>query len=139
MSDIKLNIEKDIIFFDIESTGLNILKDRILQIALIKYTSHEDDPKEMFLLINPGVPISDEAYAVHGISNEMVRNKPTFAQIGKEIYDFIGQSDLAGYNSDRFDVPMLMEEFDRIGLNFDISKRRLIDVQKIFYKWSRGH
>jgi DNA polymerase-3 subunit epsilon len=134
MSDIKLNIEKDIIFFDIESTGLNILKDRILQIALIKYTSQEDDPKELFLLINPGVPISEEAYAVHGISNEMVRNKPTFAQIGKEIYDFIGQSDLAGYNSDRFDVPMLMEEFDRIGLNFDISKRRLIDVQKIFYK-----
>lgn len=134
MSDLKLNIEKDLIFFDIESTGLNILKDRILQIALIKYTRHDDQPKELFLLINPGIPISEEAFAVHGISNEMVRNKPTFAQVGKEIFDFIGQADIAGYNSDRFDLPMLMEEFHRIGLNFDLSKRRLIDVQKIFYK-----
>lgn len=134
MADIKLNLEKDIVFFDIESTGLNILKDRILQIALIKYTKDSDTPKELFLLINPGVPISEEAFAIHGISNEMVRNKPTFAQIGKEIYDFIGTADLAGYNSDRFDIPMLMEEFHRIGINFDISKRKLIDVQKIFYK-----
>ncbi len=134
MSEFKLNIEKDIIFFDIESTGLNVLKDRILQIALIKYTKDQIEPQELFMLINPGVPISDEAYAVHGISNEMVRNKPTFVQVGNEIYDFIGNADIAGYNSDRFDVPMLMEEFHRLGLEFDISKRKLLDIQKIFYK-----
>lgn len=134
MIDLQFNLEKDLVFFDIESTGLNVLKDRILQVAFIKYSKGVPEPKELFLLINPGIPISDEAFAVHGISNEMIRNKPTFAQLGREIYDFIGDADLAGYNSDRFDVPMLMEEFHRIGINFDISKRRLIDVQKIFYK-----
>ena len=134
MTDIKLNVEKEIVFFDIESTGLNVLKDRILQIALIKYSKDQDLPLELFLMINPGIPISEEAYAVHGISNEMVRNKPTFNQVGKEIFDFIGNADIAGYNSDRFDVPMLMEEFHRIGFEFDISQRRLIDIQKIFYK-----
>ncbi|MBK9734988.1 MAG: 3'-5' exonuclease [Saprospiraceae bacterium] len=128
------NLEKDIVFFDIESTGLNVLKDRILQIALIKYTNKSALPEELFLFINPGIPISEEAFAVHGISNEMLRNKPTFEQVGKQIYEFIGTADIGGYNSDRFDIPMLMEEFHRIGLDFDISKRRLIDVQKIFYK-----
>lgn len=134
MVDIILNLDKDIVFFDIESTGLNVLKDRILQIGLIKYSKNVPEPQELFMLINPGVPISEEAFAVHGISNEMVKNKPTFAQVGNQIYDFIGHSDLAGYNSDRFDIPMLMEELNRIGLELDISKRRLIDVQKIFYK-----
>lgn len=132
--DIKLNLDRDIVFFDIESTGLNVIKDRILQIALIKYTKDKDEPEELFMLINPSVPISEEAFAVHGISNDMIRNKPTFAQVGKQIYDFIGHADLGGYNSDRFDIPMIMEEFHRIGLDFDISKRRLIDAQKIFYK-----
>lgn len=71
---------------------------------------------------------------VHGITPKDVANKPTFAQVAQQIYDFIGNADLAGYNSNRFDVPMLMEEFDRAGLTFDVSKRRLIDVQRIFYK-----
>lgn len=134
INDLKLNLEKDIVFFDIESTGLNVLRDRILQIALIKYSKNNPEPQELFMLINPGIPISEEAFAVHGISNDMIRNKPTFSQVGNEIYDFIGNADLAGYNSDRFDIPMLMEEFHRIGLELDLSKRRLIDVQKIFYK-----
>jgi DNA polymerase-3 subunit epsilon len=134
MIDLTFNLEKDLVFFDIESTGLNVLKDRILQIALIKYSKNTSEPKELFMLINPGVPIGDDAFAVHGISNEMVRNKPTFDKVGQEIFDFIGNADLAGYNSDRFDVPMLMEEFHRIGIELDISKRRLIDIQKIFYK-----
>ena len=110
MIDLTFNLEKDLVFFDIESTGLNVLKDRILQIALIKYSKNTAEPKELFMLINPGVPIGDDAFAVHGISNEMVRNKPTFDKVGQEIFDFIGNADLAGYNSDRFDVPMLMEE-----------------------------
>jgi DNA polymerase-3 subunit epsilon len=134
MVEFQVDLDKALVFFDIESTGLNVLKDRILQIALIKYEKGNALPTELFMLINPGVPISDEAFAVHGISNEMIRNKPTFAQVGEEIYHFIGDADLAGYNSDRFDIPMLMEEFNRIGLEFDISRRRLVDVQKIFYK-----
>jgi len=134
MIELNIALEKDLVFFDIESTGLNVLKDRILQIALIKYKKDTPVPEELFMLINPGVPISEEAFAVHGISNEMIRNKPTFTQVGQEIYEFVGDADLAGYNSDRFDVPMLMEEFHRIGLEFDLSRRKLIDVQKIFYK-----
>ncbi|MBK8669668.1 MAG: 3'-5' exonuclease [Saprospiraceae bacterium] len=134
MRDLTIQLEKDLIFFGIESTGLNVLKDRILQIALIKYSKDKPEPQELFMLINPGIPISEEAFAVHGISNDMIRNKPTFAQVGKEIFEFIGNADLAGYNSDRFDIPMLMEELHRIGYELDISKRRLIDVQKIFYK-----
>lgn len=134
MEEFQFNIDRDIVFFDIESTGLNIIKDRIIQIALIKYVKHTAQPEELSMLINPGIPISEEAFAVHGISPEMLRNKPTFAQVGKQIFDFIGDADLGGYNSDRFDIPMLIEEFHRVGLHLDISKRRLIDVQKIFYK-----
>jgi DNA polymerase-3 subunit epsilon len=128
------NLNKDLVFFDIESTGLNVLRDRILQIALVKYTKEREEPEELFMMINPGIPISEEAFAVHGISNEMLRNKPTFTQVAEEIYRFIGDADLAGYNSDRFDIPMLMEEFHRVGIQLDISQRKLLDVQKIFYK-----
>lgn len=103
-------LKKDLVFFDIESTGLNVIRDRIVQIALIKYPKLGGDPIEMEMLINPGIPISDEAMAVHGITPDMLRNKPGFAQVGQQIFNFIGDADLAGYNSDRFDVPMLMEE-----------------------------
>ncbi len=131
---VKLNLKKDLIFFDIESTGLNVIRDRIVQIALIKYPADGGDPIEVDMLVNPGIPISEESMSIHGITPEMVKNKPTFAQIGQRLFDFIGEADLAGYNSDRFDVPMLMEEFARIGIDFDIEIRNLIDVQKIFYK-----
>ena len=131
---IQFNLKKDLVFFDIESTGLNVIRDRIVQIALIKYPKNEASPIEMEMLINPGIPIAEEAMAIHGITPDMLRNKPTFAQVGKQIFDFIGDADLAGYNSDRFDVPMLMEEFARIGIEFRIDNRNLIDVQKIFYK-----
>lgn len=127
-------LKKDLVFFDIESTGLNVIRDRIVQIALIKYPKNGGEPIELEMLVNPGIPISEEAMAVHGITPEMVKNKPTFAQVGQQILQFIGDSDLAGYNSDRFDIPMLMEEFARIGIDFRIDKRNLIDVQKIFYK-----
>ncbi|MBK9254425.1 MAG: 3'-5' exonuclease [Saprospiraceae bacterium] len=130
----KFNLDKDIVFFDIESTGLNVMRDRIIQIALIKYPATGEEPQELSMLINPGIPISDEAMAVHGITPEMVKNKPVFAQVAKDLYEFIGASDLGGYNSDRFDIPMLMEEFHRVGYDFDVSGRRLIDAQKIFYK-----
>lgn len=134
MSDFQFNLDRDLVFFDLESTGLNIMQDRIIQIALIKYEPGKAEPIELMQLINPGIPITKEAYEVHKISNEDVKNKPTFQQVGQKLFDFIGDADLAGYNSNRFDVPMLMEEFYRIGLDFDIDKRRLLDVQRIFHK-----
>lgn len=130
----EFNLDRDIVFFDLEATGLSVVKDRIVQIALIKYPKKGGGPIEKSMLINPGVPISEEAMSVHGITPKMVSNKPTFQQVAQELYDFIGNADLGGYNSNRYDVPMLMEEFARVGMELDISKRRLIDVQRIFYK-----
>ena len=134
MQDIKFNLDRDLVFFDIESTGLNVMKDRIVQIALIKYPKDGGEPIEKEMLINPGIPISEESMAIHGITPEKVANKPTFIQVAHEINDFIGDADLSGYNSDRFDIPMLMEEMARGGIDFDVDQRRAIDVQKIFYK-----
>ncbi len=130
----KLNLDRDLCFFDLEATGLNVIRDRIVQIAIIKYSKKDKEPEELSMLINPGIPISEEAMEVHGITPKMLSNKPTFQQVAQKIYDFIGNADLAGYNSNRFDVPMLMEEFARVGIEFDTSKRRLIDVQRVFYK-----
>jgi DNA polymerase III subunit epsilon len=128
------NLTRDLCFFDLESTGLNVVRDRILQIAIIKYFADGREPAELSMLVNPGIPISEEAMRVHGITPKDVANKPTFPQVAQKIFDFIGNADLAGYNSNRFDVPMLMEEFDRAGIDFDIDSRRIIDVQRIFYK-----
>ncbi len=128
------NLEKDLCFFDLEATGLNVIRDRIVQIAIVKYLKKGGEPEELVLLINPGIPISEEAMAVHGITPKDLRNKPTFQQAAQKIYDFIGNADMAGYNSNRFDIPLLMEEFARVGLEFDMSKRRSIDIQRLFYK-----
>ena len=130
----EFNLKKDLVFFDVETTGLNVLKDRILQIALIKYQPNVNEPIELKMLINPGIPISLESIKIHGITPEDVRNKPTFPQVAQKIYDFIGNADLSGYNSNRFDIPMLMEEFARAGYDLDIENRKLIDVQRLFYK-----
>jgi len=130
----KLNLDRNLVVFDVETTGLNVVRDRIVQIALIKLFKNGDPPAELSTLVNPGIPISEEAMAVHGITPKDLANKPTFQQVAQKIWDFIGDADLAGYNSNRFDVPMLMEEFARVGMEFDVSKRRLIDVQRIFYK-----
>lgn len=132
--EVTFNLKKDIVFFDIESTGLNVIRDRIVQIALIKYYADGRDPVEKEMLINPGIPISAEAMEVHGITPDKLKNKPSFVDVAQELFDFIGTADLSGYNSDRFDVPMLMEEFARAGLILDMSIRKSIDVQKIFYK-----
>lgn len=129
-----LNLDRDLCFMDLEATGLNVVRDRIVQIAIIKYLANGKPPEELYLTINPGIPISLEAMLVHGIQPKDVAKKPTFQQVAQKIYDFIGKADIAGYNSNRFDVPMLMEEFDRVGMEFDITKRRLIDIQRIFYK-----
>ncbi|MFN7116735.1 MAG: exonuclease domain-containing protein [Saprospiraceae bacterium] len=129
-----LNLDRDLCFMDIEATGLNVVRDRIVQIAIVKYLASGKPPEELYLMINPGIPISLEAMLVHGIQPKDVANKPVFQQVAKKIYDFIGNADIAGYNSSRFDIPMLMEEFDRVGIEFDMSKRRTIDIQRIFYK-----
>ncbi|MBK8967218.1 MAG: 3'-5' exonuclease [Saprospiraceae bacterium] len=130
----ELNLDRDLVFFDVETTGLNVIRDRIVQIALVKLHKNGNPPTELTELVNPGIPISEESMAIHGITPKDLANKPTFRQLAQKIWDFIGDADLAGYNSNRFDVPMLMEEFARVGMEFDISKRRLIDVQRIFYK-----
>ncbi|MEO1515790.1 MAG: 3'-5' exonuclease [Bacteroidota bacterium] len=129
-----LQLDRDLCFFDIESTGLNVIRDRIVQIAIIKYFANGNEPEELSMLINPGIPISEEAMRVHGILPKDLANKPTFAQVARKLYDFIGNSDLCGYNSNRFDVPILMEEFARVGIEFTMDRRRTIDVQRIFYK-----
>jgi DNA polymerase III subunit epsilon len=129
-----INLERDLVFFDVETTGLNVVRDRILQIGLVKMYKNGQPKEELCMLINPGIPISEESMSIHGITPRDLANKPTFQQVSQKLWDFIGNADLAGYNSNRFDVPMLMEEFARVGMEFDISNRRLIDVQRIFYK-----
>ncbi len=129
-----LKLERDLCFFDLEATGLNVVRDRIMQIAILKFFKDGREPAELNLLINPGIPISEEAFSVHGISPKDVANKPTFRQVAQQLYDFIGDADLAGYNISRFDVPMLMEEFARVGIDFDIENRRIVDCQRIFYR-----
>lgn len=133
-NEFKFNLERDIVFFDIESTGLNVLQDKIIQIALIKYFANGQASAELELLMDPGIDIPAEAMAIHGITQEMIKDKPRFEAYAQEIYDFISDADLAGYNSDRFDMPMLVEELARCGLDLDMDNRRTIDVQKIFYK-----
>jgi DNA polymerase-3 subunit epsilon len=128
------NLDRDLCFFDLETTGLHVIRDRIIQIAIVKYPKDQSTPKEFVSLVNPGIPISEESMQITGIRPEHLVNKPSFKQMAVEVYDFIGDSDLAGFNSNRFDVPILLEEFHRVGLEFDIENRRLIDAQQIFYK-----
>lgn len=128
------NLDNPLCFIDLEATGLHIIRDRIVQVGIIRFTSGNEQSDELDLLINPGIPISEEAIEVHGITPTDVADKPTFAQAAEEIYKFIGDADIAGYNSHRFDIPMLMEELYRAGYDLDIDNRRLIDVQRIFHK-----
>lgn len=130
----KFNLDRDLVFFDLESTGLNVIRDRIIQIACVKYPKDGSEPQELEMLINPGIPISLEAMMITGIEPKHVARKPTFQQVAKQIYEFIGKADLAGYNSNRFDIPLLMEEFARVGINFSMKGRRTLDMQRIFYK-----
>jgi DNA polymerase-3 subunit epsilon len=131
----EFQLDRDLVFLDLEATGLNVVRDRIIQIGMVKFPVGGASPEEFATLVNPGmVLISEEAYQVHGISSQDVARAPNFTQVAKEVYQFIGDADLAGYNSNRFDLPLLMEEFHRAGIDFDVSGRRMIDVQRIFYK-----
>lgn len=129
----KLNIKNPLLFFDIESTGLNISKDRIVEISMVKLMPNGDREIKT-RRVNPTIPISPEASAVHGIKDEDVAGEPTFAQIAKSMAAWMEGCDIAGYNSTKFDIPMLTEEFLRCGIDLDLRKRKLIDVQVIFYR-----
>ncbi|MGC9374332.1 MAG: exonuclease domain-containing protein [Bacteroidales bacterium] len=128
-----LDLKKPIVFFDLETTGINIANDRIVEISLLKV--FPDGSEEMkTMLINPGIPIPPQATEIHGISDEDVKDKPTFNEVGKNIAQFIEGCDIAGYNSAKFDIPLLAEEFIRAEIDFDLKKLRSIDVQVIFHK-----
>ena len=128
-----LKLEKPIVFFDLETTGTQISKDRIVEIAILKVFPNGNKESKTWL-VNPTIPIPKETTEIHGISNEKIVNEPTFKELSKEISELIHNCDLGGYNSNKFDIPLLAEEFLRIGINFDMKNRKSIDVQNIFHK-----
>ncbi len=129
----KLNLNKPICFFDLETTGTNISKDRIVEIAILKVFPDGKEVSKTWI-VNPEMEIPKEVTKIHGISNEDVKDKPTFKEIAKQIQTIIKDSDLGGFNSNRFDIPILAEEMLRAGLDFDMKNRSSIDVQTIFHK-----
>ena len=128
----RLQLTRPICFIDLETTGINVSTDKIVEIAIVKILP--DGTKQVKRkLVNPEMAIPKAASEIHGISDEMVKEAPTFKQIANEIKQFIELSDLAGYNSNRFDIPMLNEEFLRAGISVDIESRKLLDVQKVYH------
>ncbi|PKR80383.1 DNA polymerase III subunit epsilon [Brumimicrobium salinarum] len=128
-----LNLQNDLCVFDIESTGLDVSKDRIVELSMLKINTNGEE-KKLTLRVNPEIEISKESTEIHGISNEDVKDEPTFKALADQISTFIGDADLAGFNSNKFDIPMLAEEFLRVNHPFDLSKRKFVDVQNIFHK-----
>lgn len=128
----KLQLKRPIAFIDLEATGTNLSTDRIVELAIVK-VGVDGNRQTKRKLINPLMPIPKAASDVHGITDEMVKTAPTFKQVANEIKQFVDYCDIGGYNSNRFDVPMLVEEFLRAGLDFAVDGRKLIDVQKVFH------
>lgn len=129
----KLKLTKPLVFFDCETTGLNIASDRIVEICLLKV--FPDGNEEVFTQrLNPTIPISAEATAIHGISNEDVKDEPVFSEIADHIISMIRASDLCGYNSNKFDIPLLAEELLRAEKDYDLKKSHFVDVQVIFFQ-----
>lgn len=129
----QLNLVNPLVFFDLETTGININKDRIVEISILKvFPNGDEDSKTR--RINPGMPIPPESTAIHGITDEDVKDCPSFKEIAKSLATLIEGCDLAGFNSNRFDIPLLAEEFIRADIDFDLNKRKFIDVQTIFHK-----
>jgi DNA polymerase-3 subunit epsilon len=127
-----LQLTRPIAFIDLETTGVSLSTDRIVEIAIIKLLA-DGSRQVKRKLINPQMPIPKASSDIHGISNEMVKDAPTFKQVANEVKMYLEGCDLGGYNSNRFDIPMLMEEFLRAGMDVDLSKRKMVDVQHIFY------
>ena len=127
-----LQLARPIVFIDLETTGINITSDRIVEIAIIKILP--DKTKQVkHKLINPQMPIPKVSSDIHGITDDKVKDAPSFKEVANELKQFIDNADLSGYNSNRFDIPLLMEEFLRAGIVIDMSNRRMLDVQTIFH------
>jgi DNA polymerase III subunit epsilon len=129
----KLDLKKPIAIFDLETTGLNITQDRIVEIAIIKVHPNGDE-EEFHSLVNPEIEIPIEISEIHHIYQEDIKDKPTFKEISEKVVEFIGDADLVGFNSNKFDIPVLSEELLRVGNNFDLSGKKFIDIQNIFHK-----
>ncbi|RYC50145.1 3'-5' exonuclease [Flagellimonas olearia] len=132
----QLQLTKPICFFDLETTGTNVAKDRIVEISILKIFPNGNKESKTWL-VNPEMPIPPESTEIHGISDEKVANEPTFKQLSKEIYKMIKDSDLGGFNSDRFDIPLLAEEMLRSDVDFDMKSTVSVDVQTIFHKMEK--
>ena len=132
----KLNLTRPLVVFDLETTGLDLVRDRIIQLSYIKVMPDGEERREN-LLVNPGKAIPQEVTELTGISNDDVKDAPTFKEIAQKLNEKMKDCDCAGYNSNHFDIPMLAEEFLRAGIDFDFSKCRLIDAQTIFHKMER--
>lgn len=128
----KIQLTRPVAFIDLETTGINISTDRIVEIAIVK-VGVDGTTQTKRKLVNPLVPIPAVASAIHGITDNMVKDAPSFKQIANELKQFIDQCDLGGYNSNRFDIPMLVEEFLRAGIEFSVDGRKMIDVQRVFH------
>lgn len=129
----ELKLTKPMVFFDLETTGVNIANDRIVEISILKVFPNGTQESKTWL-VNPEIEIPADATAIHGITNEKVVTEPTFKEIADTVNAMIADSDLAGFNSNRFDIPLLAEEFLRVGIDFDMNNRKAIDVQVIFHK-----
>ncbi len=129
----ELNLTRPICFFDLETTGIDIGKDRIVEISILKVFPNGNKESKTWL-VNPTIPIPYETTLVHGITNEKVANEPTFNELSSQIHNMIKDSDLAGFNSDRFDIPLLAEEMLRAGVDFEMKGKVSVDIQTIFHK-----
>ncbi|MBN2520388.1 MAG: 3'-5' exonuclease [Bacteroidales bacterium] len=129
----ELNLRNPLIFFDVESTGVNVASDRIVEISYLKIFPNGNKISKT-IRINPTIPIPKKVSDIHGITDEDVKNEPTFAEIAKSLINEFEGCDFAGYNSNKFDIPILAEEFIRADVDFDLKKRRFVDVQVIFHK-----
>ncbi len=129
----ELQLERPIAFIDLETTGLSVANDRIVEIAILK-VNKDGSKTTRTHRVNPEMPISEESTSIHGISNGDVVTEPTFNDLAPSLFKFLFDCDLGGYNSNKFDVPMLVEEFFRVGIEFDFQERKLVDVQNVFHK-----
>ncbi|MBR6586275.1 MAG: 3'-5' exonuclease, partial [Kiritimatiellae bacterium] len=130
---LELKLDRPLVVFDIESTGVNPRQDRIIELAAVKINPDGTEETKTWLL-NPTVPIPPETTAIHGISDDIVKDCPTFEESAADIFAFFEGCDLSGFNADRFDIPCIEEEFARTGRNFGASQRRHVDVQRIYHR-----
>jgi DNA polymerase-3 subunit epsilon len=129
----ELTLKNPLVFFDLETTGINVASDRIVEISWLKIQPDGSETKQT-QLVNPTIPIDPKVTAIHGISDEDVKDKPTFSEMARTLANDFEGCDFAGFNSNKFDIPLLAEEFLRAGVDFDLRKRKFIDVQVIFHK-----